>query len=1356
MDFFQVSTKEGRGKPPIVEVFPDFIVGESKDLMIRGQAFYAVWNPTLGLWSTKEYDVKSMVDEAVLAEAEKLKDAGTPCNVKLLRSHSSNAWTSYKKYLKNASDSFRLLDCKVTFANTEVKRSDYVSRRLPYSLAPGDMSAYDELIGTLYSPEEREKIEWAIGAIISGDSKKIQKFIVFYGPGGTGKSTIMDIIQRLFGGLVPEGGYVETFSAKDLVGNGNSFALEAFKNNPLVAINHDGDLSKIDDNSRLNSIVSHEDMMINEKFKSQYTTKINAFLFMGTNKPVRISDAKSGLIRRVIDVMPTGITFEAKHYHELMDRVDFELGAIAHHCLQVYKQRGRSYYNGYIPERMMQKTDLFYNFVEEHYDMFYGQEYTTLSHAWKLYKTYAEHAELGFKMKHPHFREELKNYFEEFHDRKMINGKHERSVYVGFTMKRFRTSVTPTVSDEPKTYSLLLEETESLLDEMYAGLPAQYANAEGNPKLYWDDSERINPKTGDPFTPKPSQVVSTVLGDLDTKKLHFVQIPSHHIVIDFDLTDENGKKSRELNLAAASTWPATYAEFSKSGDGVHLHYFYDGDVSDLSPEYAEGIEIKVFSGNSSLRRMLSWCNKVAIATINSGLPFREKKTMLQTNTLRSEQGLRKMINKALNREIGNGATKPSIDFIKHILDEAYDAGYAYDVSDLRQRIALFAMHSTNNPDICIKTVAKMRFTASEEATEEASTADVTAADDRYVFFDCEVYPNLFVICWKYHGSPTVVQLINPTPQQVESLFKYKLIGFNNRGYDNHIMWARMLGANNEQLYQLSKKIVETKDNSALYGEAWSASYADVYDFSVKKQGLKAWEIELEIPHVEMDIPWDQPVPKEKIQKVVDYCCNDVNALEVVFDHLKQDFVARQILADLSGLTVNHSTRQHVMRILFGNERNPQKEFVYTDLSEMFPGYEFDQYAKVDKSTYRGISVGEGGFVYAEPGIHENVALLDVASMHPNSIVNLNLFGSYTPKFAAIMEARLSIKEGDLDYAKQLLQGKLAPHIEAIEQEATQAHMEGKYSSLEKAKKAMSKPLAEALKLVINSTYGYTAAKFPNPAKDPRNKDNIVAKRGALFMVDLLFAVQEQGFQVAHIKTDSIKIPNATSEIIQFVKDFGEKYGYTFNHEATYKKMCLVNDAVYVAKVAGFGDEEGPEGSSSNFDEYWTATGAEFKHPYVFKTLFSHEAVHFRDLCETKQVRNGGAMYLRYTKEDGTHEDYHVGRSGSFVPVKPNNDTNVTGRKLVVIKDDQVSAVQGTKGYLWAESEMVREVYGDTVDRMMFEPLEEALEGTGSLADFVDMGYFANLVEDAAQSIAKFARNEENPEDKRMTYHEFVA
>ena len=52
-------------------------------------------------------------------------------------------------------------------------------------------------------------------------------------------------------------------------------------------------------------------------------------------------------------------------------------------------------------------------------------------------------------------------------------------------------------------------------------------------------------------------------------------------------------------------------------------------------------------------------------------------------------------------------------------------------------------------------------------------------------------------------------------------------------------------------------------------------------------------------------------------------------------------------------------------------------------------------------------------------------------------------------------------------------------------------------------------------------------------------NNIIALRGALFMINLKHEVKKRGFVVAHIKTDSIKIPNATPEIIQFVMDYGK-------------------------------------------------------------------------------------------------------------------------------------------------------------------------------------------------------------------------
>lgn len=1259
MDFFDIHMREiekGPNKGQF-EIYPDFTIGRSQDLMVRGRSFYAIWDEELNLWSTDEYDVQRLVDQALRSAAEQQKAKGLTCHVKYLRSFGSNGWNQFRRFIGNVSDNSHQLDETLTFANTVTKKTDYVSRRLPYALIPGPTKAWDELIGTLYNEEERAKIEWAIGAVVSGDSKKIQKFLVFYGSGGTGKGTILNVVEKLFEG------YTTSFEAKALVGN-NAFATEVFKNNPLVAIQYDGDLSKIEDNGRLNSIVSHEPMTMNEKYKATYTDRINAFLFMGTNKPVKISDAKSGVIRRLIDVHPTGKLIQPNHYHTLMAQVDFELGAIAHHCLEVYRSMGKNYYNTYRPLQMMFQTDVFFNFIEYFFDIFKAQDGCTLKQAYAMYKEFCSDTGIDFVLPQYKFREELRNYFSEFHDRTTVDGSVVRSYYSGFTAQPFKTPL----KHDATTFSLVMDETTSIFDLECAEQPAQEAKEDGTPRMRW-------------------ALVKTTLSEIDTTQVHFVKLPDNHIVIDFDLKGADGEKSLESNLEAASQWPATYAELSKSGAGVHLHYIYDGDVAQLARTYDDGIEIKVFTGDASLRRRLSKCNNVPISAISSGLPIKEKR-MLSSETIKSEKGLRELIGRNLNKEIHPG-TKSSIDFVHHILEEAFLSGMIYDVSDLKGKLVAFANNSSNQPLAALKVVQKMRFKSDTPIQPKETPAP---KDDRLTFYDVEVYPNLFVVCWKYQGSSTVVKMINPSAQDMEGLFQMKLVGFNNRRYDNHILWARYMGYDNEQLFRLSQKIIEGNVGS-MFGEAYNVSYTDIYDFSSKKQGLKKFEIELGLHHMELDFPWDQPVEEKHWSKVVEYCSNDVVATEAVFLAREADFKARQILADLSGLSVNDTTQKHTARIIFGEDKNPQRAFVYTHLESDFPGYIYDR----GKSTYRGVETGEGGFVYAEPGMYENVALLDVASMHPTSIIQLNLFGEYTKNFAALVEARLAIKAKNYDVAANLLGGKLAKHL---------------------GDPAGADALAYALKIVINIVYGLTSAKFDNPFRDPRNVDNIVAKRGALFMVDLLHAVQERGYTVAHIKTDSIKIPDATPEIIEFVKQFGEKYGYTFEHEATYDAFCLVNDAVYVTRKTKPAELEGDNKDAWKVE--YGATGAQFQHPYVFKTLFTGEPIKFEDLCETKQVTQG-IMYLDFDYDTpmalakGLH---HVGRTGLFVPVLPGNDGGILYR----IKDEKWYAVTGTKGYLWVEAEIAKNLPMEAIDMSYFEKLAEearkAIDYFGEFTRFV--------------------------------------
>lgn len=387
----------------------------------------------------------------------------------------------------------------------------------------------------------------------------------------------------------------------------------------------------------------------------------------------------------------------------------------------------------------------------------------------------------------------------------------------------------------------------------------------------------------------------------------------------------------------------------------------------------------------------------------------------------------------------------------------------------------------------------------------------------------------------------------------------------------------------------------------------------------------------------------------------------------------------------------------------------------------FPGYEYkwvDGITDKKQNMYRGTNLGFGGYVYFEPGMYSNVALLDIQSLHPHSIISLNKFGKYTKRYEDILNARIAIKNHDYETAGKLLNGAFKKYL----------------TSDEEADK-----LATALKLILNSTYGYGSATFENPFVDSRDKNNTVALKGALFMRTLQDEVAKRGFTVAHIKTDSIKVPNATKEITDFIMDFAKPYGYSFDFEGVYDRMCLVNGSTYIAKYAtgekckelyGFVPKDNAKAEKKN--EMWTATAKQFQVPYVFKTLFSKEPIDFKDLCEAKEVKT--AIYIDMNEDlpQGEHDYHFVGKVGNFCPIKDGCGGGVLVREAKD-KDGNIKydSVTGTKRpddtpYRWLEAEAVK-ILGKEAD--------------------VDKSYYRKLVDDAVEAISQYGDFEQFVSDE---------
>lgn len=941
-DFLTVLTKEKPGRKGGTEVYPAFLIRKSRDLMIRGQDFYAVWLESEKRWSTDEQDVIDMIDRTVEEWADshrsELEPPVTILRAGLAKTGVADEWHRYVK--QQMRDNFHPLNEKLIFADTDVKKTDYSSMRLPYSVQEGSTDAWDKLFGTLYQPSELHKLEWGIGSIATGASTSLQKFFVLYGDRGSGKGTFLKVLSDI---LFP--GYTKAFAAQLLGQANNQFPLQDLKDNPLIAVDMDGKLNKIEDNTRLNTLVSHERMTVNLKGKQSYEQSFKTIMFIGSNDPVKITNAKSGLLRRLIDVNPSGIKVPKAEYNQLMRQVQFEAGAIVSKCIRIFED-DPNFYDEYIPEDMVSATNDFYQFVTEQSLVFEKENGTTLRSAWGAYKEFCEYAKIQYPFGMRAFKEELKNYFQDFEERHTNeDGTRIWNYYSGFIRDKFQTKKKGgkrhEESDRLINDWLVFTEQPSIFDREFGDCPAQYAEivdgGKDKPQWTWDG-------------------LKVTLSMLDTRRLHYVQTPWNLITVDFDIPGPDGKKNFELNRKAVFQYglPPTYAELSKSGAGIHLEYYYDGDPQQLSATLGEHVEVKVRSGDSSLRRMLTKCNGLPIAHISGGLPLKESnKKMVTKKDISDSKHLRSLIMKALKRELKDGDpesnhTKTNVEFINHVLLEAQEQGISYDLNDMFSPVLAFAASSHNNDKYCMKLVRNMKFVWPEPApmdipdyeNEDVPEGAVPIDQRPIAFFDVEVFPNLFIICWKEPGEDKPVhRMINPSSSEVEALMmNYGLIGFNNRKYDNHILLAASQGYTTQMLFKLSKAIISDKQRNHLFKDGYGISKTDLYDLSSKKQSLKKYEIELSesgVPHKELGLDWNSPVPEELWSTVADYCCNDVKATEAVYNckQIKGDYVAREILADITGMRINDTTNQLTTKFIFGNNRSPQDEFNYRNLAE---------------------------------------------------------------------------------------------------------------------------------------------------------------------------------------------------------------------------------------------------------------------------------------------------------------------------------------------------------------------------------------------------------------------------------------
>lgn len=186
--------------------------------------------------------------------------------------------------------------------------------------------------------------------------------------------------------------------------------------------------------------------------------------------------------------------------------------------------------------------------------------------------------------------------------------------------------------------------------------------------------------------------------------------------------------------------------------------------------------------------------------------------------------------------------------------------------------------------------------------------------ENLVTFDCEVSPNFFLICFKGLVSGKSISIHTSTFLQADQITKIKQIfdnkvcfGFNCRNYDLPIIMRAISNANTLEIYHTSKMIID----QSLHG--WQTlshfdlkipinwKWFDLQEVAGHRVSLKMYGARLH-SNLITELPYnpDSALTEEQKQKITTYCENDLQLNIELYQHLKPQLDLREHMSKVHG------------------------------------------------------------------------------------------------------------------------------------------------------------------------------------------------------------------------------------------------------------------------------------------------------------------------------------------------------------------------------------------------------------------------------------------------------------------------
>ena len=410
-------------------------------------------------------------------------------------------------------------------------------------------------------------------------------------------------------------------------------------------------------------------------------------------------------------------------------------------------------------------------------------------------------------------------------------------------------------------------------------------------------------------------------------------------------------------------------------------------------------------------------------------------------------------------------------------------------------------------------------------------------------YDFEVFAHDWLVCFKNKATGKWLDIVNDN-DAVKALYddpNNVFIGFNTRGYDKWIMRGVIEGFSPEELKALNDWIIA--GNPAWKYPDFAPGgfnmnnidvFLDCYPIS-----LKGIEGHLYMNIVESSVPFDYPkkLTKKQIKETIKYCRHDVESALAIYD-LREDYFRNKFkVGELAGLdaldALSMTNAELTAKMLKANKVERNDEFCLTFPTDVIYDYipqgviDFFQEAIDNAETYDPkekcyeFSIGDCPVKVAWGGIHAAIPQYEFKEGNGRLLFNADVDSFYP--WDMVLKKHLSRNIPSYKIFEDILETRM------------------------KAKKAGDKATANALKLIVNTTYGASGAPF-NDLYDPCMAHS-VCMDGQLYLLELAEHLYKDipGLVIVQLNTDGVmyEIDTEQKEAVDAIlKEWQVRTGFT--------------------------------------------------------------------------------------------------------------------------------------------------------------------------------------------------------------------